>query len=116
MNRRTLRFLATLALLLACGPLARAQEDVAPTKKKTTSKAMQDAKAKAREQKNKDKAKLLDINQATKEQLKKLPGVTDAFADGIIAKRPYHSKAELLTKKAIPEVTYYGIRKLVAAK
>lgn len=105
-----------LGLLLGC-VVSSAQEEALPAPtKKHTSQALLDAKAKAREKRNKDKAKLLDLNQATKEQLKKLPGVTDEFADGIIAKRPYHSKAELLTKKAIPEVTYYGIRKLVAAK
>ena len=47
----------------------------------------------------------VDINTATKEQLMTLPGISDAYADKIIAGRPYKSKSELKSKKIVPDVT-----------
>ena len=40
-------------------------------------------------------AKRIDINSASRAQLKTLPGIGDAEADRIIAARPYPSKAKL---------------------
>ena len=37
----------------------------------------------------------VDLKAATKEQLMAVPGIGDAYADKIIAGRPYKSKAEL---------------------
>jgi DNA uptake protein ComE-like DNA-binding protein len=116
-----------LAILLAAmgsSLWSPAQEEIPTPPKKPVSKAEHDAKARAvamkRQAKAKAdaeaKAKALDINSATKEQLRTLPGITEAYAEAIIAKRPYHSKAELVTKRAIPEGTFQTIRKRVAAK
>jgi len=126
MNRNAVKFLSVLALALSCAVWSPAQEDERPAQKKLTSKAAQEAKAKAayREKKAKAKAKAeaeakakaVDINHATKEELKKLPGITDAYADAIIAKRPYKSKADLVTRNVIPNGLFQGLRKQVAAK
>jgi competence protein ComEA len=82
------------------------------------------AKAKAAKEKQREQAKAraeaeakaVDLNRASKADLKKLPGMTDAYADAIIAKRPYKTKAELVTKNVLPMGVYQGLHDQVAAK
>jgi competence protein ComEA len=59
----------------------------------------------------------LDINTASKDELKALPGVGDAYADKIIkarGKKGFGGKDEL--KKVLPEKTYDGIKDMIIAK
>jgi DNA uptake protein ComE-like DNA-binding protein len=60
--------------------------------------------------------KLVDINSASKAELKKLPGIGDAEAAKIIAGRPYLSKANLVTHNIISQDLYLSLRKLIVAK
>ncbi|MEO6951450.1 MAG: helix-hairpin-helix domain-containing protein [Polyangia bacterium] len=46
----------------------------------------------------------IDINRATGEELKKLPGINDEYAGKIIAGRPYKNKRQL--KKILPKDVY----------
>jgi DNA uptake protein ComE-like DNA-binding protein len=113
-----------LALVMTAAAVAPAQDpaqDQRLTPKKSTETAAK-AKARAARIKAKEKAKAeadakrIDLNTASKEQLKTVPGITDAYADKIIAGRPYLTKAHLVTNGALPEGVYLAIRDRVAVR
>jgi competence protein ComEA len=60
--------------------------------------------------------KQLDINSASDEELKQLPGIGDALSKKIIDNRPYKRKDELVSKKVLPRATYEKIKDQVIAK
>ncbi len=58
---------------------------------------------------------LIDINGASLDQLKTLPGIGDAEAKRIVAGRPYLSKASLVTEHVLPAGVYQAIRHRIIA-
>ena len=104
--------LVCAAVLLCAGPSFAADpatpgaDGKAPAaEKKASAKATQAAKA-----------KLVDINSASKTELKTLPNIDDAKAERIIAGRPYLSKAHLVTRKIVAHGEYEIFKRQVIAR
>ncbi|HKA24453.1 MAG TPA: helix-hairpin-helix domain-containing protein [Candidatus Eisenbacteria bacterium] len=58
----------------------------------------------------------VDINSASKDDLMKVKGMTDADADKIIAGRPYKNVSDLKTKKIIDAAVYNKVHSHLMAK
>lgn len=89
------------------------------TKAQQTSSSAKTAQTPTQSGKSATKApasKLIDINSATVEQLKTLPGINDGLAKKIVEGRPYRVKTDLVRKNTIPQTAYNKIAGLVIAK
>jgi DNA uptake protein ComE-like DNA-binding protein len=95
LRRFSLNLLLTLGLLLGGGPL------IAQT-------AAKPAKAAP--------APVFDINSASIGELKSVPGIGDAYANKIIAGRPYKNKSQLKSRNILPDAVYAKASPFLVAK
>jgi DNA uptake protein ComE-like DNA-binding protein len=59
----------------------------------------------------------VDINSATPDQLKAIPGIGDAYAKRIVDGRPYTAKNQLVSRGILPQGVYDKIKdQVIAAK
>lgn len=58
----------------------------------------------------------VDINNATIDELRALPGIGDAYSKKIVAGRPYARKDQLVSKNILPQGTYDKIQAMIIAK
>jgi competence protein ComEA len=86
----------------------------APPKEDASQPAPPEKEANQPAQKTRDK--LLDLNTATREQLIALPSVGEAYADKVIAGRPYKMKSELVSRKIVPPAKYKKFSAKVIAR
>lgn len=103
---------ATRWIRIACLPVALAATMLMSHANAQTSHPKSSAKAAATAQ----ASDLVDLNTATLDQLKALPGVGDVYAQKIVDGRPYSKKTDLLTKKIVPSATYKKFSSMVIAK
>ena len=59
--------------------------------------------------------RLVDLNSASRADLKSLPGIDDAAADRIVAARPYTSKAKLVAEQVISFDLFLRLKHRVVA-
>ncbi len=86
---------------------------------KATKEAAQDAKAVVQGVEDGLKSKTssaVDVNSASADQLRALPGIDDAHARRIVANRPYGNSDDLVKKHVISQAEYDRISSQVAAK
>lgn len=62
------------------------------------------------------KGEPLDLNTATPDQLKTLPGIGDAYAKRIVDGRPYTMKNQLTQRGILPQAVYDKIKDNIVAK
>ena len=97
-----------LALIVAVAFTVTAAAQGSGTAKKGAAGAQQAA--------THQKAALIDINTATADKLKTIPGIGDAYAAKIINGRPYKAKNELVRKKILPQAVYEKVKDHIIAK
>ncbi len=112
---KLLLFTAALTLPVAFGQAKKdapkaAEKKAAPDAKAAEKKAAPEKKVAEK------KGELIDINSASADTLKTIPGIGDAYSAAIVKGRPYKRKDELPQKKIIPQATYDKIKDLIIAK
>ena len=101
-----LTLLTALVVVAQSAATAPAKGSASSTKKGSTASSTSSDKS----------VGVLDINTATAEELKQIPGIGDAYAAKIIANRPYRAKNELVDKNVLPAGVYAKVKDHLVAK
>jgi competence protein ComEA len=107
-ERKLIAQIAVLIFALSLVSVTTAAQEPGGTMPEANATSAQMAKAAAAEK--------LDINSASLDQLKALPGIGDAYSQKIVAGRPYRAKNQLVQKSIVPQATYDKIKDLIIAK
>jgi DNA uptake protein ComE-like DNA-binding protein len=114
---RLLSLIMTACLVFSLGQAWA--DDKAPAASGAPASAMGKAADSAMAAPAKDKAPkaaLLDLNSASADELRALPGIGEARSKAIIAGRPYKGKDDLVQKKVIPQGVYDKIKDQIIAR
>src|ERR1700722_7466857 len=102
--------LGVMLTLLGCSP-NQSPDQLREKTAEETAAIKQDTKALAEGVKDGlSSKKSVDLNKASREDLSTLPGITAARADRIIAKRPYASTHQLVTRHVLSEDEYTAVQ------
>jgi predicted DNA-binding helix-hairpin-helix protein len=99
--------LSLAGALLLGSSFAYAADEAKPAAKPATA---QPAKPPPKASAPAKKPKPVDINSASAEQLKAVPGVDEARAEKIVKNRPYPTRAYLVTKEVYSQEEYYKVK------
>lgn len=111
MKRGWIHLVLGIMALLVAASVSLAASETAPAAVQTKAAAKKGKKKPPAAHEN-----LTDINSASDEQLKALPGLSDEDVKKIVAGRPYARKNQLKQKNIITATQYDGIKKQIVAK
>jgi DNA uptake protein ComE-like DNA-binding protein len=102
--------MSTLLFLVACTSCSRQEKSPEQIRQETaeaTAKLKRDTVAMAKGIKEGlSNKQVVNINTASKDELKSLPGINDATADRIVAARPFDNKDQLVTRRLLTQEQY----------